>query len=267
VDLNLSKKDYCFFSEWVVFNNPAGNSLVGLIDRADEGDTKYIILVHGFAGSKDEKGLFIQATSHFINKGFSVFRFDLRGCGDSDGDFAEAGLEEQKEDLLAAISFLKKKESLTNDDIYLVGFSLGATISLLGYEEISDIKGLAFWSPALFPDRDMYPRYQVDEIISEINTKGYFEKSGLKVGKKIIDNLKNCHLIDSLVSIKQPVLLIHGKKDDKISVKSTEIAAKLLNGNSILRTFPGSDHSFRSPQNARSKLFNETANFFKSIEV
>jgi hypothetical protein len=250
--------------EKVFFSNNNGDLLAGIINKSNNNGHRYIIMVHGFTGNKDEKGLFKEAASYFLKSGFSVFRFDIRGCGESQGDFKSVGLEEQKGDLLAALSFLKKKESLDDNNIYMIGFSLGATVSLMGYDNYCNIRAIALWSPALFPNRDMYPRYLDDTIVNELHHNGYFIKSGLKVGKKIMNDLRDCNLVPILECIKRPTLIVHGEKDTKISAESSRMGSCILNGRSRLKLITDACHSFRSPDNARETLFNTTIDFFIS---
>lgn len=171
----------------------------------------------------------------------------------------------KKNDLITAISFIIKKEGFNDDlDIYLVGFSLGATIALMIYERFQQIKALSLWSPAFFPNRDMYPRYQNEAVLNSLNKNGYFLKSGLKVGEKIINDLAKCNIAPFLKSLDRPTLIIHGEQDEKIDFKSSVIASQLFNGHGNLRLLP-SGHSFRSPSGIRNKVFNETCDFFNSI--
>jgi len=250
-----------------IFKNRRGQKLTGVLERPVTGNNEhYVVCVHGFTGDKDEKGLFADSAKFFCERGLSVFRFDMTGCGHSEGDFREVGIEDQKQDLLSAIQYLKRVENISNETIYILGFSLGASVSLLAYEHLKGIRGITFWSPALFPQRDMYPRYQTEKIMNELATKGYFDKAKVKVGNKIIDDLGSVNLVPALCSIKSPVFMIHGEKDEKISPSSTKIGFELLNGHKWdFKIIPGADHSFRRPKNARDLVMQETYKFFTSI--
>jgi len=253
--------------EKVIFENKCKEKLVGVIHRSPSEFSKFVILVHGFTGDKDEKGLFLSASDYFLQHGYSVFRFDMRGSGESEGNFEQTGIKEECEDLLSAVSFLKDKESLSDEGIYIVAFSLGATVLLMNYRRLSKVKAMAFWSPAFFPNRDMFPRYQTDEILKELKTGGYFIKSGLKVGKKIISDLKRCNLVPVLGSVKIPTIVIHGERDDKISIDSSRIGCSLLNGYGKFVELPNACHSYRFPEKARELAFSETVSFFNSFAM
>jgi pimeloyl-ACP methyl ester carboxylesterase len=252
----------------ITFRNKSGDKLVGIIHRTAKkmNPERFIVFVHGFTGNRDEKGLFVEAENYFLKKNFSVFRFDMRGCGESEGNLLDSGLAEQKEDLLAAISFLENTERLNLENIYIVGFSLGATVSIIGYKDLSRVKALAFWSPAFFPNRDMFPRYHTEDILNDLIQKGFFIKSGIKVGKGLFEDLRDYNLVPYLEDIKTPTLVIHGNKDSKISIESSIIGVSLLNGFGNFKKILNADHSFRTPTRAKQNLFNITSKFFISIE-
>lgn len=252
--------------ERVTFQNKCGHRLVGIINRPEIESRRFVVLVHGFTGNKDEKGLFVEADVFFRQNGFSVFRFDMRGCGESEGDFSSVGLEDERDDLLSAISFLKEKELVESQSIYLVGFSLGATISIIGYKNLDDIAGFVFWSPAFFPDKDMYPRYITHDIVTALNQDGYFIKSGIKVGGKILNDLRTCDLRPFLSQFHRPTFIAHGEKDDKISIDSSRKAAVLLNGYGSFKAIPNACHSFRTSQEVRAQLLTSTLEFLQSLK-
>lgn len=250
--------------ERVVFLNKSKCELIGIINKPVSDPRAFIVMVHGFTGNKDEKGLFVEANEHFAQNGFSTFRFDMTGCGDSGGDFSDIGLEDQKEDLLSAISFLKEKEGIDDHKVFILGFSLGATVSVKVSKELPNLGGFIFWSPAFFPDRDMYPRYQIPEILTSLSEHGYFFKSGIKVGKKLFNDLRDCNLVPLLQDIHKPTLIVHGEEDERISVESSRLALPLLNGWSSFESIPRACHSFRTPHDVRSHLFSSTIHFLRS---
>ena len=254
--------------EAVRFENKKGYKLAGLIERPDYGDIEgFIILVHGLTGDKNEHGLFAKAGTYFCRKNFSVFRFDITGCGESEGDFQYVGIADQKEDFLSAIKFVKAKERIGNEDIYVIGFSLGATVALLAYQSILGVKGLSLWNPVLFPERDVYPKYQTAEIVKELESRGYFLKNGLKVGRKIVSDLSGCSLVSVIRSVRSPTSLVQGEEDRVVNPESTEIGAVLFNCLPKFISIPGADHFFRFPAGAFYRVLSETSDFFESIRT
>lgn len=66
---------------------------------------------------------------HLIHRGVRVFRLDMRGCGAGAHLASRPVHAGRTHDILAAIRFVREKFPI--NDLTLVGFSLGASISLL----------------------------------------------------------------------------------------------------------------------------------------
>lgn len=59
--------------ELVMFSNQQGNKLAGVIHKNNSRPSKFVVLVHGFTGNKDEKGLFVEASDCFVKKKAFLF--------------------------------------------------------------------------------------------------------------------------------------------------------------------------------------------------
>ena len=253
--------------EKVIFPNKNRKGLSGIFHESTNG--YYILFVHGFAGNKDEKGssdktgLFQEAAEFFAQEGYGSLRFDLEGCGESEGDFINASLISQVDDLMSAMNYLKGRTGVTDEKIIPLGFSLGATLIILGSasnRELRDVKASVFWSPAFFPARDMYPRYQTPANIISFKDDGYILKSGLKVSESYIEELSYCNIVPHMQYVRFSALIVHGEKDDKISPVSSLCGSKNF-PDATVRLIKDADHSFRTPATARQKLFSSTLDF------
>jgi pimeloyl-ACP methyl ester carboxylesterase len=79
------------------------------------------------------------------NAGFPTLRFDLYGCGDSGGEFEQAGIRQWLTDVSTAIDEVKARCSFPG--ICLVGFRLGASLSMMAGAERDDIESIVLWDP------------------------------------------------------------------------------------------------------------------------
>ncbi|MGV8172182.1 MAG: alpha/beta hydrolase [Candidatus Woesearchaeota archaeon] len=242
-------------TEKIFIPNSREETLVGILNNGRV-HSPILLFVHGFAGNKDENGLFVQAEDYFSSKGFNTFRFDMAGVGESSGDYRETTLKKQAQDLELVITNLRDKYSQNN--LSIIGFSLGATASTLINPKL--VNQYVFWSPAIFTAKDMFPKYATAEVLDEINSKGYLDKGGVKVGKPIINNLKEYNPELFLKTIHKPVLLVHGSEDPRIDYRST-IAAQKLFSNAKFIKIDGANHSYKNNDAHRSNLFKETYNW------
>lgn len=85
-----------------------------------------VILVHGLEGSS-ESGYAVSMAHAALARGYAVHRFNMRGCGGTD-ELAVLGYHAgQTSDLLAVI---RERHRLTEAPIFVVGYSLGANVTL-----------------------------------------------------------------------------------------------------------------------------------------
>lgn len=238
------------------FPNLKGELLSGVLNNGRL-QAPVLVLLHGFASNKDHN-LLVEAESFFASKKYNVFRYDVSGSGESQGDFKDSSLNNQVGDLKSAIDYLKSK--YYGNKLSVLGFSLGAAVSVIKNDPRVD--KYVFWSPALFPAIDMYPRYCTSEINSSLEQNGYIEKEGLKVGKKMISDLGNILLEDNLSSFDKPVLMIHGTSDPRINYQNT-IRAHHFMKNSDVFLIPSANHSYKNNPAHRKELFQKTYNWLQ----
>jgi pimeloyl-ACP methyl ester carboxylesterase len=248
-------QDHEFFDQRYTIPNGA-TGLAARISVSNFGEP-LLILAHGFAGDKDENGLFTSARDYFVRRGFGVLRFDFRGCGENKDGFRHVRLVDLQEDLRSVLtfaSFLSPRSA-----IGLVSFSLAAAIAVAVNPKI---KTHVFWSPALDTAKDMYPRYQVDEILRSLRGSGFFVKAGLEVGSEFLDDLRCNDVLEKLNKLSSAALMIHGTADERIPWTSTKTISERFPKLSF-RQIPGAGHSFKNQPQSRELVFSATAEFFR----
>ena len=170
------------------------------------------------------------------------------------------GCDDLAIDLSSVIKHILRCKDVAPSSIGVVAFSLAAGISVLANSRHVD--AYAFWSPAVYTDRDMGPRYRTPEIESQIVQQGWFSKGTLQVGRRFFDELNSRRIESSLNRFHHPALIVHGKGDDRIPFTSSEELVRCLPKSSKLQLIPGSDDSFRSQELYREWLFSATVAWF-----
>jgi len=128
-------------------NKKAKINLAGTLTIPEgEGKHPVVILISGSGPQdRDESILkhkpFWVLADYWTRNGFAVLRFDDRGVGASEGDFATATSADFATDVEAGISFLKKHDRINAKKIGLAGHSEGGLIAPI---VASKNKGLAF---------------------------------------------------------------------------------------------------------------------------
>ncbi|SHJ71864.1 hypothetical protein SAMN02745163_02415 [Clostridium cavendishii DSM 21758] len=231
-DINFnSKKDNTLLKGWYISAQNNGQTI-----KSD----KTIIFSHGYG---DSRGLYdikvINLAKTLASKGYNVLTFDFRASGDSEGNFSSIGAFE-KYDLLAAIDFAKKDKGAKH--IGLIGWSMGATTSILTASESEDVQAVIADSPfsSLKPylEKNMsywsgLPDFPFTKIILStlplIRGIDINEVDAIKAAKSLGD---------------KKLFLIHSKDDKAIPIKNSEDIYSCVNNkeNVTLWTTEKADH-------------------------
>jgi fermentation-respiration switch protein FrsA (DUF1100 family) len=91
-------------------------------------------ILHGFGGSKDVTEHRRQAEI-LEQWGYVALRFDMRGCGQSEGLRGNLIFDEQVRDAITAFEFLAAYEAVNPDCIGLYGDSMGGGVSVIAAAE------------------------------------------------------------------------------------------------------------------------------------
>ena len=196
---------------------PRGDDLVleGWYIAPPEGGA-VVLFVHG-QGSQRTGGDILPITADFASRGYGALMFDLRAHGTSGGDRASGGFFEQR-DVLGALDYLQERGD-PPERVGIIGFSMGAAASALAAEQEPAIRALALDSPyAKVHDlvaneaalKTPFPRWIIPAFIppARVMAKWFY---GIDLGQMIPE--------ESVAALDYPILVIHGKNDERIPVE------------------------------------------------
>ena len=113
--------------------NSAGLRLAGIVERPEgmkSGERRPAFLVlHGFGSNKDGPLVRIVARM-FTALGYVALRFDMRGCGESEGERGRVICLEQVADTRSAFDFLQSHPAVDPKRIAILGHSFGAAVAV-----------------------------------------------------------------------------------------------------------------------------------------
>jgi uncharacterized protein len=115
--------------EW----NSAGLRLRGVVEfpegmKSAERRPAFLVL-HGFGSRKEAETMRI-VSRLFTSLGYVALRFDMRGCGESDGERGRVICLEQVEDTRSALEFLSRHDKVDPKRIGVFGHSFGAAVAV-----------------------------------------------------------------------------------------------------------------------------------------
>ena len=177
--------------------------------------TAVVILVHGIGSHKEQ---FLNFSRELAEQGIESVAFDIRAHGRSQGDYVTYGYHE-KYDISSIIDYIKSRSPLTKVGVF--GNSLGGAVSLQAMAIDKRIKfGII---ESTFADLEQivfdYQRNMTDGYGLQSLTNYALHRAG-----KIADfNPREVKPMESAKSIDQPVLLIHGSDDKRISLDNAHM--------------------------------------------
>jgi alpha-beta hydrolase superfamily lysophospholipase len=210
-----------------------------------------VLFCHGFTGHRlESRRSYARLGAMLASEGIASFRFDHRGCGESDGDFVDFTPAGILEDLDAALTaFL----SITNLDLArtaVVGYSLGGcSASYLLYKRPQFVTA-ALWAPVARPEiiRDRLAQYP---NFAGYETRGYMDYGGFRVSRHYLDDVgQTLKPLEWIREYGKPVLFLQGADDDIVKPEQTErFLAARNNSNDVAEYIPGADHGFTTADN------------------
>jgi len=245
----------------ITFKNEKGKELVGIFHLPTRAKPPLVMICHGFDGTKTDKK-FIELARALREEGIATFRFDFEGCGDSEGKYEEMTIEKEVWDLNSALKILLKAGNLNSEKIALVGHSLGAVVATLFIKNFKvPVKTMVFWSQA-FNQRELFKIWHTKKEIKQWEKLGFLVKGDKRMGRAYFqeNKKKNWSFLFSEIS-EIPILLIHGKEDEDVSLGFSEKLAENYK-NITLRVLPKADHKFAEIV-SRRKLIKLTVDWLK----
>lgn len=255
----------------IFFKNKSGLKLCGIWHFPKNKTDKAIILAHGLTVDKEEQGIFEPLSNRLQENGYSVFRFDFRGHGESEGNSIDLRVDGEIEDLESTINYVKVEGY---SEFGLLGASFGGGIvPLLSQNILNQISAICLWNPSL-----NYHHILLDPIVphyipfkkiweKDLREKGYTEMGRVKVkiGKKLFDEMKILKPYEALKKIIMPTIIVHSIKDTYVPYEDSKEYVKFLENGELI-TIENLGHGFQEgdPENYKTnEAILKTLEFFK----
>ena len=181
-----------------------------------------VVFVHPFMEERQDAHPFLRSLAGRVSaRGLWALRFDLHGCGDSEGEWEDATVASWLEDIRAACDFIRAQSGVQR--VILCGVRFGATLAALA--TIDDEKpALALIQPVVKGvaySMDMLRAYVAAEMVltkkAGVTRDSLVER--LRLGQTVnvfgyhltaaqFDGLRDIDLMQSLASYPAPALIV-----------------------------------------------------------
>ena len=218
-------------------------------DHYKHGHKKVVILAHGFFNNKDV--YLFQEIAKEIGKHYDVVAFDFRGHGKSSGFFSWTSRENA--DLQAVLAYVK---DFRYDAVGLMGFSLGAVVSLIEAAQNQDIKTvISVSAPSDFWKIDY--RFWESGMWDDLKLNIGFKGKGKRVipGNPFETKITPISIVDQIAP--RSVLFIHGSEDWLVKPRHSKELYKKANDPKQIEIIKGGGHA--------EKIFDDHPEVFMKI--
>lgn len=246
------------------FKTKSGARLSGIFRYPEKKTEKIVILCPGFTGTMNQfpfKGF-----PEFLSRnGYASFRFDFFGHGDSGGKLSKFTLEEELENLSAAMSLVSKRFR----KIGMVGHSLGGLTVLA---QANKSKAVVLFAPALMV-RDIFLYvFSISEIwsktssiVESLKRRGFVKlpvkgwgrdknKKPFTIGLRFWNSIEKFNSVKNLRQVHVPSLLVQAGDDGSMAIDLNRRAFRYMRCKKKFIFVKGANHIFSKHQKQIFKM-------------
>ena len=205
---------------------------VQLVKNPDESN-RYILISHGYS---DTRYGALKYAKNYLDLGFNIIIYDLRGHGLNEPTFCTYSVRERK-DLLALI--LDSRERYPDMKLFGIhGESLGAAASVAVLESVPPVDFVV----ADCGFSDIVPVFKVG--LQKMHLPGFLTDLSSLCAKILYGySYSEMRPIESLKDNRIPILFIHGAEDKFIVPEHSKRMKEATKGYAELHLIPGADHA------------------------
>lgn len=209
-----------------------------------------VVLLHGLTGSQTSDGfILVGMARRLAAAGIAALRVDFYGSGNSDGNFVEMTAWTELSDARRIFDFAASQPGIDPKRVGVLGFSMGGGVVALLAGVEPRIRSMVAWAPSLDP--------RLADLLTSILSPPFY--GGLELGQGFIQSLREVKPVEALAKFNGPVLVLHGDKDETVSLGSGALFAEKTGGR--LQVIENANHTFDHPA-WRAELFDATVKHF-----
>jgi len=208
-----------------------------------------VLFIHGFGGHKVGKyRLAVRQAEQLSKRGIASFRFDLRGSGDSEGDFRDITVEGMLKDVATAIEYVRNHPQIDENKIVLCGRSMGGALACLAAQKYHP-KAFVLWAPVFDAEPWVTGKATHRALVKDDEGVSF---SGNRLNATCLQEFASLSVQNSLDALQTlPMCIIQGQKDQTLDMYHYNkylAKRKSATGDTKAILLPSSGHDFDNVQ-------------------
>lgn len=241
---------------------------------ASGGPHSAVLMLHGITGDKTgSHRLFVHMARALAARGIAALRFDMRGSGDSEGEFQDMTLASEASDAQVALEWLIGRPEIDSARIGVLGLSLGAMVeSMLAGRNPNLVRGLAYWASAADAGAFTHVAERASEksgassesLMSTLVQNGYVMLWGYPCGLPLIQNFFNEQPLEELKNYHGKALIVHTTGDPTVPISQADVYAEHFGERANIVKLEDHTHTFETPP-VEKQAIELTVDWFKAL--
>lgn len=195
------------------------------------------------------------------DNGIASVRFDFDGNGTSDGASEDMTISSEVRDAIAMLDYVEGLSFTDQNNIFLVGKSMGAVDAVLASKGRGDeIRAMCLWYPGFGVGDAVRHGFLLGSTFNPIDLPDTLEAAGYTYGKGFLQEARALDYRSACQSYSGPVMIIHGDADFIAPISYSYEAADLF-PDCTLQVVPGGYHGFFGWQ--EMKALDDMLSFFQ----
>jgi pimeloyl-ACP methyl ester carboxylesterase len=196
---------------------------------------RLVVLGHGVTGNKD-RPLLVAVAEGLAAKGWPCLRVSFSGNGDSEGDFRDATVTKESEDLRDLLDQLPE-----GIRVAYCGHSMGAAVGLMTAETDPRLEVLVHLAGMIRTEE--FCEAEFGEVTPDEGNM--WDEPDCPLSRSYVDDMESIgDLFDEVSGLDRPLLLIHGTADDVVLPVDSDDAFEAAREPKRLLRIEGEGHSF-----------------------
>lgn len=206
-------------------------------------DSFPVIIVHGYfsANRIGPQRLFVKMATAIAESGFDVYRFDLSGMGESDGDISKTTFFDHVDDVKAIIEYVQQKHYCKK--VCVVAHCLGCDVTLANIIDNPNLfREIIFLAPYYTTDEIMSAFFN-KESIQQLSKENYTYRKGLFAHASFFNESKQNDFVNRIINTPVMLNVIVPEEDQFIPLESNK---RIFDSITLVNTIyiEGADHNF-----------------------